>query len=171
MSGSRQNVTRELRLGMKRSYLALVLWLLLVLGGGWLIGATNLPGDWYEALIKPSFNPPNWLFPPVWTVLYILIAIAGWRTYGAQPRSAAMGLWIAQLALNFCWSPLMFTMHAIGPALAVISLLFLAILGFVARQWRHDRLAAFLFVPYAVWVAFALLLNYSLYVLNGAHPA
>ncbi len=62
-------------------------------------------------------------------------------------------------------------MHAIGPALAVIGLLLLAILGFIARQWRHDRLAAWMFVPYAAWVAFASLLNYSLYLLNGTHPA
>ena len=156
---------------MNRNYLALVIYFLLVVGGGWLIGATNLPGSWYAALAKPSFNPPNWLFAPAWTVLYILIAVAGWRTYEARPRSAAMALWVAQLALNFSWSPVMFTMHAIGPALAVIGFLLLAILGFIARQWRHDRLAAWLFVPYAAWVAFAALLNYSLYLLNGAYPA
>ncbi len=165
------NLTDELRPAMKRNYLALVLFLLLVVGGGWLIGATNMPGSWYAALAKPPFNPPNWLFAPVWTILYILIAVAGWRSYEAQPRSAAMGLWVAQLVLNFCWSPVMFTRHEIGAAFAVVGLLLLAIIGFIARQWHHDRLAASLFVPYAAWVAFAALLNYSLYLLNGAHPA
>jgi tryptophan-rich sensory protein len=149
-----------------RNYSTLALFLLLVVGGGWLIGATNLPGNWYAALAKPSFNPPNWLFAPVWTALYCLIAIAGWRTYIMQRHTHAMGLWVAQLVLNFAWSPVMFTMHAIGPALAIIGLLSLTIAGFIARQWRHDRVTAWLFIPYAAWVAFASLLNYSLYRLN-----
>jgi benzodiazapine receptor len=66
---------------MNRSILHLIVFLVLVVGGGWIIGATNLPGPWYGALTKPPFNPPNALFPIAWTVLYVLIAIAGWRTY------------------------------------------------------------------------------------------
>lgn len=157
---------QAMTLALKRHYPVLIFFLLLVVGGGWLIGATNLPGSWYAALNKPSFNPPNWLFPSAWTLLYILIAFAGWRTYKSQPRGTAMLLWVAQLVLNFCWSPVMFTMHAIGPALAVVSLLLLAILGFITFQWRSDRVASWLFVPYGAWVSFATLLNYSLYRLN-----
>ncbi len=154
-----------------RSYLALFVFLLLVTGGGWLIGATNLPGSWYASLARPSFTPPNWLFAPVWTFLYFLIAVAGWRTYVRRPRSTEMALWVAQLVLNFCWSPVMFRMHAIGLALWVIGLLLLTIVVFVARQWSYDRIAAWLFAPYVAWVAFASLLNFSLYLLNGANPA
>ena len=118
----------------RNRYPALACFLLLVVGGGWLIGATNLPGSWYAGLAKPSFNPPNWIFGPVWTVLYVLIAIAGWRTFTRNPRGLGMALWVAQLLVNFCWSPVMFTLHAIGAALAIISLMLILILGFIARQ-------------------------------------
>ncbi|MGB9043465.1 MAG: TspO/MBR family protein, partial [Pseudolabrys sp.] len=88
-----------------RSYLTLALFILLVLGGGTLIGLMTLPGEWYAELAKPPFNPPNWIFAPVWTLLYIMVAVAGWRTWQRGPRSAAMALWFVQLALNFVWSP------------------------------------------------------------------
>jgi translocator protein len=86
-----------------------------VVGGGLLIGATNLPGSRYAEHAKPWFNPPNWIFAPAWTILYVLLAIAGWRTFQSARRSLAMGFWYVQLALNFVWSPVMFTLHAIGP--------------------------------------------------------
>jgi tryptophan-rich sensory protein len=148
-------------------YFSLALFLILAVGGGLAIGATNPPGAWYAGLSKPAFNPPNWLFPPVWTVLYVLIAVAGWRTFLNRPKSAAMAFWWIQLALNFIWSPVMFTGHAIGAALAVMTLLLLSTLTFITVQWRRDRISATLFVPYAAWVGFACLLNLSLYKLNG----
>ena len=151
-----------------RTLSALLLFFILVVGGGWGIGATNLPGGWYAGLSKPFFNPPNWLFAPVWTVLYVLIAFGGWRTFADQPKSPARALWCVQLALNFLWSPVMFTGHAIGAALGVITLLLLSVVGFVAVQWHRDRIAAVLFIPYLAWVAFAWLLNFSLYRLNGS---
>src|SRR4051794_28977474 len=80
------------------------------------------PGEWYAALAKPSFNPPNWLFAPVWTVLYVLIAVAGWRTFERDQRGGPMKLWWAQLALNFLWSPVFFGAHRIGLALLIILL-------------------------------------------------
>jgi len=150
----------------QRNFGSLAAFLVLVIGIGWLIGATNMPGSWYASLAKPSFNPPDWLFPLAWTILNGLIAVAGWRTSTASPRGAAMGLWIAQMLLNFAWSPVMFRFHAIGPALAIIVLMLVMIMGFIREQWRSDQMAAVLFLPYLAWVAFAGLLNLSLYQLN-----
>ena len=146
--------------------LRLSLFLVFVVGGGLVIGFLTTPGAWYAGLAKPSFNPPNWLFGPVWTVLYILIAIAGWRAWHASAGGWPMRLWWGQLALNFLWSPVFFGAHQIGLALVIILLLLAAIVGFIATAWRRDRVAALLFVPYAAWVAFASSLNASLLVLN-----
>lgn len=149
-----------------QKYRSLVVFLLLVLGGGLLIGYATLPGAWYASLVKPPFNPPNWVFGPVWSLLYILIAIAGWRTWRLQPGSGAMRAWGAQLVLNFLWSPTFFGARMMGLALVVILLLLISILFFIRRIWSGDRLSAYLFVPYAAWVAFATLLNASLVWLN-----
>ena len=149
-----------------RKYLSLVVFVLLVFGGGLLIGYATLPGQWYASLVKPPFNPPNWVFAPVWSLLYVLIAIAGWRTWRRPPDSRAMRVWAAQLVLNFLWSPTFFGAKMMGLALVVIVLLFASILLFMARTWNSDRLSAWLFAPYAVWVAFATLLNASLVWLN-----
>lgn len=137
-----------------------------VVGMGWLIGATNPPGEWYAGLSKPGFVPPNWAFPLAWTILYTLIAVAGWRTFRREPRGKAMLAWAAQMALNFAWSPVMFTMHQIGAALVILICLFVAIVTYIALELSRDRLAAALFVPYAAWVAFAGVLNTAIWRLN-----
>lgn len=140
--------------------------LILVVGGGIAIGILTAPGDWYAVLRKPWFNPPAWVFGPVWTVLYALIAIAGWRTWRRAPRSPAMRVWIAQLLLNFAWSPVFFAAHRIDAAFAVIGLLLIAIGAFIVLTWRTDRTSAALFLPYACWVAFASALNGAILFLN-----
>lgn len=145
---------------------AILPFILLVVGGGLLIGFFTAPGEWYAALAKPSFNPPNWLFGPVWTILYVMIAIAGWRVWQADRSGMAMKLWWLQLVLNFLWSPSFFALQNITLALVIILALLLAILAFIATAWKTDRLAAWLFVPYAAWVAFASLLNGSIRALN-----
>src|SRR5690606_36058392 len=117
-------------------------------------------------LSKPAFNPPAWVFAPVWTVLYAMIGVAGWRVWRRDRRGGPMMLWWAQLALNFLWSPVFFAAHRIGLALAVIVMLLAVILGFIATAWRQDRIAAWLFVPYAAWVAFATALNAAILALN-----
>lgn len=147
-------------------YLPLVLFIVLVVGGGWLIGATNMPGEWYNGLAKPPFNPPNWLFGPVWTILYVLIAVAGWRIWSETRTGGAMTAWWLQLGLNFLWTPVFFTLQSIGGALVVIVALLATIVAFIAMTWNRDRVAAWLFVPYAAWVAFATLLNASIWVMN-----
>ncbi|MBR1176852.1 tryptophan-rich sensory protein [Bradyrhizobium sp. KB893862 SZCCT0404] len=137
-----------------------------VVGIGWLIGATNLPGAWYASLAKPGFVPPNWAFPVAWTILYIMIAVAGWRTFRRDPSGKAMLVWFAQLALNFAWSPVMFTMHQIGAALVILVGLFMTIVAYIVIETSRDKLAAALFVPYAAWVAFAGTLNAAIWRLN-----
>jgi translocator protein len=149
-----------------RPTLTLLLFILLVLGGGTLIGFMTLPGEWYAGLAKPPFNPPNWIFAPVWTLLYIMVAIAGWRTWQREPRSTAMAVWFIQLALNFIWSPVFFGAHRPGAALGVIVALLATILTFIVMRWPRDRAAALLFAPYAAWVAFATLLNGAIWTLN-----
>jgi tryptophan-rich sensory protein len=144
----------------------LIGFIVLTLGGGLLIGFWTAPGSWYAALAKPTFNPPNWLFAPVWSILYVLIAIAGWSTFERAGSAWPMRLWWLQLALNFLWSPVFFSAHVIGAALAIILLLLLAILAFVATIWRQDRVAAWLFMPYAAWVLFASALNAAIWHLN-----
>lgn len=150
-----------------RLSLSLVLFVAVSLGGGLLLGAFNTPGDWYAALEKPAFNPPGWLFGPVWTTLYVLIGVAGWRTWQSARSRTAMWLWWLQMALNFAWSPVFFTLHNIGAAFAIIIALLLTILAYIAVTWKQDRTSALLFLPYAAWVAFASLLNGSILALNS----
>ncbi|ESX76545.1 CrtK/TspO family sensor protein [Mesorhizobium sp. LSHC416B00] len=146
--------------------MSLLLFLLLVLGGGLLIGYATLPGEWYASLAKPPFNPPNWVFAPAWTLLYVLIAVAGWRTWERERAGAAMKIWALQLVLNFAWSPTFFGAKQMGPALVVILALLASIALFIATVWNRDRVSGWLFAPYALWVAFATLLNASLLLLN-----
>lgn len=142
------------------------LFLLVVIGVGAWIGLATAPGPWYEALQKPPFNPPNWLFGPVWFALYVMIAIAGWRTALDAPRSPAMLVWGAQMVVNWAWSGVWFTLHLLWPAFAVIVVLLALILAFIALRWRRDRVSAWLFVPYAAWICFAGLLNLCVAILN-----
>lgn len=146
--------------------LQLLLFVVGVVGLGWLIGVTNPPGEWYAGLAKPGFVPPNWAFPLAWTILYTLIAVAGWRTFRREPRGKAMLAWAAQMVLNFAWSPVMFTMHQIGAALVILIALFAAIVTYIGLELSRDRLAAALFAPYAAWVAFAGVLNAAIWRLN-----
>ncbi len=141
--------------------------LTVVVGGGIAIGSITAPGTWHAELVKPSFNPPNWIFGPVWSLLYALIAIAGWRAWKLDPGGRAMKIWWAQLLLNFTWSPVFFSAQQIELAFAVIILLLAAIVAFIVITWRNNRLAALLFLPYAVWVTFASVLNGAIMNLNG----
>ncbi len=143
-----------------------IFFLVLTVGGGLLIGFVTRPGEWYVRLAKPWFTPPNWVFAPAWTLLYVLIAIAGWRTFTRDPLGVPMMLWVVALALNFSWSPIFFRLHRPWPALFVILALLAAIIAFIALSWPRDALAALLFVPYAAWVAFAAILNAAICRLN-----
>jgi len=146
-----------------RRALVYVIFLVAVLGGGLAIGAVARPDGWYAALAKPPFNPPNWVFAPVWSLLYVMIAVAGARTY---ERAGGFALWLAQMALNFAWTPAFFLLHRPAVALAIVVALLFVILAFIRTRWTADRVSALLFVPYAAWVAFATLLNAAIVVLN-----
>ena len=146
-----------------RRALVTIIFLAVVLGCGLVIGTVTRPDGWYAALAKPPFNPPNWVFAPVWTLLYVMIAVAGARSY---ERAGGFRLWVAQLALNFAWTPAFFLLHRPTLALVIIVALLAVIVIFVRARWTADRVSALLFVPYAAWVAFATLLNASIVVLN-----
>jgi tryptophan-rich sensory protein len=126
---------------------------------------------WYASLIKPSFNPPGWIFAPVWTTLYALMAFAAWRILRLPEASAArrlaLNLFFVQLALNAAWSWMFF--GANNPQLGVINIVpqFLVILATIVVFHRLDRMAAWCLVPLAAWVAFASVLNIAIWQLNG----
>lgn len=150
---------------MSRAWITIA-FMAIVSGIGTLIGLANLPGDWYAGLIKPSFNPPNWIFGPVWAVLYILIGVAGARIWVRAKGSSVMLIWFLQMILNFSWSPTFFGAHNVDAALLIILAMLALIIAFIVKARRLDKLAALYFIPYALWVSFAALLNFSLYLLN-----
>lgn len=153
-----------------RGYASLAAFLLLVAlawaAGGWITASSV--GTWYAALAKPAFNPPGWVFGPVWTVFYVMIAFAGWRLWrrGGPASRLALTAWYVQLLLNLMWSFLFFGGRMIGAALAEILVLLAAIAATIVLAWRVDRLAAWLLAPYLAWVSFATLLNAALWRLN-----
>lgn len=123
---------------------------------------------WYPTLDRPSWTPPDWVFAPVWTTLYVLIGIAGWRVQRLPFDSGrnAMHVWWIQLILNAIWTPLFFGAHALGAAFIVIALLWLSILRFARLTWRVDRAASLLFLPYLAWVSYAASLNLAIWQSN-----
>jgi tryptophan-rich sensory protein len=126
-------------------------------------------GVWYDGLVKPSFQPPKWLFGPVWTLLYILMAVAAWLVWKqAGLWNTTMALFALQLALNFAWSFIFFSAHRIGLALVDIVLLWLMLAGTIAAFAPIDARAAWLLFPYLAWVSFAAVLNASIWRLNPA---
>jgi len=133
------------------------------------LGALFPPGDWYAGLAKPSFNPPNWVFGPAGTTLYLMIAFATWllwRAPAGAPRSRALGWSAAHLVLNAAWTPMFFGLQQTGLALVVIVLMWFAILATVIAAWRVSRPAAWLLLPYLAWVTFATVLNAAIWRLN-----
>jgi tryptophan-rich sensory protein len=122
---------------------------------------------WYAALTKPSFNPPNWVFAPVWTALYVAMAVAAWRAWRvAGIMSVALMLYLLQLTLNFAWSLIFFAQHLIEIALIDVAVLWIAILATTIAFFRADRIAGLLMLPYLAWVSFASALNYEIWRLN-----
>jgi translocator protein len=126
---------------------------------------------WYPSLNKPVFNPPNAVFGPVWTTLYVLMAVAAWRVWRAAPpgvtRQRAIGLYSVQLVLNLAWSLIFFGLRQPDLALVELVVLLAAVLATTAVFFRIDRPAGWLMVPYGAWVSFAGLLNFEIWRLNG----
>jgi len=145
--------------------LALLASLLLAFGAAFL-GARFGPGDWYTELRKPSWNPPGWIFGPVWTFLYASMAVAAWRVWKAGDARTALALYVVQLALNAAWSWLFFGLHRPGLAFVDILALWAAILATTLAFFPKDRAAGWLMVPYLAWVSFAAFLNFTLWRMN-----
>ncbi|AYL93927.1 TspO/MBR family protein [Mucilaginibacter celer] len=125
---------------------------------------------WYSTLKKPGFNPPPWLFAPVWSAIYIMIATAAYLVWAHRHQKPAYAttrlVYVIQLVLNFSWSIVFFGMHQLMGALIVIALLWLSIIACIYWFGKFNRLAAWLLVPYLLWVSFATVLNASIYFLN-----
>ncbi len=147
--------------------MSLIIFIAMVAGAA-LIGTQFGPGPWYLALNKPSWTPPNWLFGPVWTVLYLAIAVAGWSVWRAKALSVTkpMMLWLLQLVLNGLWSWLFFGLQRPDLAFIDIAALLIAIGCFIVSANKVSALAAWLFVPYALWVGFASALNLAIWQMN-----
>ena len=149
--------------------LGLIGWLVACFGAA-ALGGLFMPGEWYAGLKKPSWNPPGWVFGPVWSALYAMMAVAAWLVWkrgGIAAQRGPLGLFLVQLALNAAWTPLFFGLHWPGVAFAEIVLLWLAIAATLAAFRRTSPAAAWLLAPYLAWVSFAAALNFALWRLNS----
>lgn len=127
------------------------------------------PAGYYASLVKPAWSPPAWVFGPVWTVLYVLMAVAAWliwRRGGWRTQRGPLMLYLLQLALNALWTPLFFGLRNPGLAFAGIVLLWLAIVAVTFAFFRAHRAAGWLLAPYGLWVTFAAVLNFSIWRLQ-----
>jgi tryptophan-rich sensory protein len=152
-----------------KPWLALIGLLILcfaVAGVGGLVTTPNIP-NWYAGLAKPSWTPPSWVFGPVWSVLYVSMAVAAWLVWRQGDAAVPLTMFAVQLLFNAAWSWLFFGLHSSAAAFLDIVLLWLAIVATTASFWRRSTLAAILFLPYLVWVSFAAALNLAIWRLNG----
>jgi len=155
---------------MKKLLPKIILCVLLCVGLGVASGFSTIGSitGWYQTIQKPSWNPPNWLFGPVWTFLYVLMGIASalvWHSYHSL-RKTALTFFIIQFVLNLLWSYIFFGRQNILLALADIILMWIMIMITIICFYRVNKTAAYLLIPYILWVSFATVLNYSIYVLN-----
>lgn len=163
--------TKRPEIGAGKDLLAFALFIGICLGIGALGGAVTNTSvtTWYSTLAKPSFNPPNWIFGPVWTALYVMMGVAAWRVWRAADRDTARGplaVFALQLAVNLGWSVAFFGLRDPGLAVAVILALDLLVLATAFLFRRIDPVAAMLLVPYLAWIAFATVLNVAIWRLN-----
>jgi tryptophan-rich sensory protein len=160
------------RLGAAREpghqVLALAGWLVLCLAASGTAFFVST-GGWFAGLRKPSWNPPLWIFGPVWTLLYILMAVAAWlvwREGGWKERSWNLRLFVLQWLLNVLWTPLFFGMHLSGLAFAEIVVLWFAVAATMVLFWKVRKAAGVLLAPYLAWVSFAAALNFTIWQMN-----
>ncbi len=145
-----------------------VVWLVVTFGAA-AIGGRFLPDEWYAQLKKPAWNPPNWVFGPVWTALYLMMAAAAWliwRKDGVATAIVPFSVFVLQLVLNALWSWLFFGRHEIGGAMIDLGFLWVAILVTIVLFWAREPLAGALLLPYLAWVTFAGVLNGTVWQLN-----
>jgi tryptophan-rich sensory protein len=146
----------------------LVAWVVLCFSAS-ILGILFSPGEWYAQMNKPSWNPPSWLFGPVWTTLYLMMGLAAWLVWkkgGFKSQSRPLTLFLVQLTLNAAWSPLFFGLRNPGVAFVEILMLWCAIVATIIFFWKVNRWAALLLLPYLAWVSFASVLNFTLWRMN-----
>lgn len=153
-------------------WIGLIIFIVICLGAGALGAIATTPEieGWYRTIAKPSWNPPDWIFGPVWTTLYVLMAVAAWliwRPAGYSAAATPLTLFAGQLLLNIAWSWIFFSLHQPGWAFAEIVLLWLAIVATTAAFFRSLPLAGCLMLPYLAWVSFAAVLNFTIWQLNS----
>ncbi len=153
---------------MNNHWGSLIIFLLLVIGVSF-FAAQFTPGEWYAGLVKPAWNPPNWLFAPVWSLLYVMIAVAGWQVWMSDHsrRALALVLWSAQLVLNAAWSWLFFGLERTGVAMFELAALLVLVIVTAAVFRDIRRSASILLLPYIAWLGYALSLNVAIWRLNG----
>ena len=158
----------------KNKYLSLFLILLITFMASAIGGFTtaSFKEPWYSEIVLPTFNPPSWVFGPVWTTLYILIATSAYRVVVSLDHSwnkwvpLAVGLWALQLSLNTIWTPVFAGAQNLEVALYYIVMLWVSIAAYIVVSWKIDRTASLIMVPYLAWVSFATVLNYTYWQLN-----
>ena len=156
----------------KQSLLGLVVLLVVCFAAAGIGGAVTTPkiGTWYATLAKPSWNPPAWIFGPVWSALYFCMAVAAWlvwRQGGFSGAKVPLTLFAVQLALNVLWSCIFFGLEKPGLAFGEVLLFWAAIAATMIVFWQRSMIAGILFVPYLAWVSFASFLNFTIWRLNG----
>ena len=129
-------------------------------------GAVFPPGKWYLTLDRPSWTPPNWLFPVAWTTLYLMMSVAAARVAPLEGSGMPMALWGLQIALNTLWTPVFFGLRRFGGAIIVVVGLWLAVAATMLTFWQLDPLAGWLLVPYLVWCTVAAALNIAMWRRN-----
>jgi len=129
-------------------------------------GSLFPPDQWYKDLTKPSWTPPNWLFPIAWTILYVASAYAATRIAMHEDNAVPMGFWAFQIAANTLWTPIFFGLKKLGLAMIGITVLWIAVAGTMISFFALDQIAGLLFVPYLIWVSYAAALNFNIWRTN-----
>jgi tryptophan-rich sensory protein len=140
-------------------------------GGAAATGAMFQPGAWYDALQKPSWTPPNWLFPVAWTTLYLLMSLSAMRVAQLPDAGQALAFWAMQIAFNTLWTPVFFGLRRMRAALVVMVFLWVSVAATTVTFWQVDWLAGLMFLPYLVWVSVAGALNFNVWRLNPDQSA
>lgn len=146
-------------------YILFAIFLAACFGAG-TTGSVFPPGDWYKQLNKPSWTPPNWAFPVMWTTIYLLISFAAARVAVLEGSQYAMAFWAAQIAFNALWTPIFFGLRRLKGALIVMAFLWVSVLGCFITHWQLDVWAGLAMLPYLAWVTVAGALNVSVSRLN-----
>jgi tryptophan-rich sensory protein len=154
---------------MQKSYFPVFFWIIITLAVGLAAGIVSRPDVWYDALSKPAWNPPGWIFAPVWILLYVLMGAAAgliWQRRAISQSILALSFYVIQLILNIIWPLIFFGMCNPGLAFTEICLLWIAIVATLFTFWRVYRPAGILLMPYFLWVSFAAVLNLTIWRMN-----